>query len=189
MNPTGPPIDCCISSRDTWAFIWSARRPYEQPLRLSELRGRHRSTFTLGFFDGSGDLEQLSERLAAYGITAEEYVAAIELSAGRSSGHAPLADRLSALHDVLFDGSDDANAPSDATDFRTEQGLDTEVADPYLHIIETGMCADVPADILAEFDAIQSPVFGEDELAVVPADRLEAMILVVEQRGFTVVRD
>ena len=119
----------------------------------------------------------------------EDYVGAIESAVNRMSAGPEVAARLAALHDVEFEGDDDKNAPSDSTDFRSEDELDNEVEDPYTHTIETRMCDDVPADILKAFDAIQSPIFVDYKSASVQAERLDEVIAALEARGFSVLRE
>jgi len=137
----------------------------------------------------SGDLEMLAERLETWDLSLNDYIAAIEQAAERTPTSPNLGERLADLNDVDFDGDDDANAPSDSTNFRSEYELDNEVEDHFTHTLETRMCEDVPADILNAFDAVQNPMFVDYQIAFVPAERLDAMISALEARGFTVIRD
>ena len=136
----------------------------------------------------SGDLEMLTDRLGPWDLSLSDYIAAIEQAAERTPTSPDLGERLAALDDVDFDGDDDANAPSDSTNFRSEYELDNEVEDHFTHTLETRMCDDVPADILIAFDALQNPMFVDYQIAFVPAERLDAMISALEARGFTVIR-
>lgn len=137
----------------------------------------------------SGDLEMLAERLETWDLSVNDYIAAIEQAAGRTPATPDLGERLAALNDVDFDGDDDANAPSDATNFRSEYELDNEVEDHFTHTLETRMCDDVPADILHAFDAVQNSMFVDYRSAFVTAERLDDMIVALEARGFTVIRN
>lgn len=137
----------------------------------------------------SGDLEMLAERLETWDLSLNDYIAAIEQAAGRTPTSPDPSERLAALNDVDFDGDDDANAPSDSTNFRSEYEIDNEVEDHFTHALETRMCEDVPADILNAFDAVQDPMFVDYQIAFVDAERLADMISALEARGFTVIRD
>lgn len=137
----------------------------------------------------SGDLEMLAERLENWDLSLNDYVAAIEQAAGRTPTSQDLGERLATLNDVDFDGDDDANAPSDSTNFRSEDELDNEVEDHFTHTLETRMCEDVPVDILNAFDAVQASMFVDYQAAFVTAERLDDMIGALEARGFTVIRD
>ena len=135
----------------------------------------------------SGELDLLRERLSDYDLSLDAYMATIERSAGRVPAGPDPQERLAALDDVEFDGDDEANAPSDSDDFGSE--TDDEVEDHYMHMIETAMCEDVPADILDAFDARITPMFVEYEMAAVEAERLDEMIAALEARSFTIVRE
>lgn len=137
----------------------------------------------------SAELDILEERLGNYDLNVEEYIAVIERSAGRVPASSDLRERLAALDDIDFDGDDEANAPSDADDFRSEYEIDNEVEDHYMHTIEQGMCSDVPADVLDAFDAWITPMFVDDRMAAVEAERLDDMIEVLKGRSFVIIRD
>ena len=137
----------------------------------------------------SGDLEMLAERLETWDLSLNDYIAAIEQAAGRTPTSPHPGERLAALNDVDFDGDDDANAPSDSTNFRSAYELDNEVEDRFTHTLETRMCDDVPADILSAFNAVQEPMFVDDEIAFVDPERLDDITSALEARGFTVIRE
>ena len=127
--------------------------------------------------------------MSDYDLSLDAYLSAIERSAGRVPAGTDLGQRLAALGDVDFDGDDEANAPSDSDDFRAEYEIENEVEDHYMHTIETGMCEDVPADILDAFDAWIEPMFVDYETAAVDAERLDEMIEALEARSFIIIRD
>jgi len=135
----------------------------------------------------SAEISELAYRLSDWDISLEAYAAAIERSAGRQ----PAADqdgsqRLAALHDVDFDGDDEANAPADSTDFRSDSELDNDVEDVRMSTIEQGMCDDVPADVLRQFAALQNPMFVEAQLGAVDDEHIDAIVAVLRDRGFTI---
>jgi hypothetical protein len=141
----------------------------------------------------SGDVNELQDRLERNCDGAvENYVAAIELSAGRTPAADDLAVRLKALDDVDFDGDDEF--PSDATDFRPEWEIEEAPAEEWrgYNVIAKAMSDDVPKDIFNEFAADSygdSPVFSGHIDSHVDADRLEAMIAALEARGYVIIRD
>lgn len=137
----------------------------------------------------AGQIGMLVERLESWDISVDDYVAAIERSAGRTSGGLSISERLEAVGDVDFDGDDDANAPDDTTNFRPDHEIENEVEDHFAHTLETGMADDVPDDILQTFDAIHQPMFSTSPIASVQEDRLEEMIEALQWRGYTIVRD
>ncbi len=58
-----------------------------------------------------------------------------------------------------------------------------------MHVIETSMGEDVPADVLSEFGSQESPMFVEYVVDLVTEENLDAMIAALEARGYTIVRD
>ena len=136
----------------------------------------------------SGDSALLADYLVDY-LTLEAYAEAIERSAQRAAASSDIDHRLAALHDVDFDGDDDANAPADADQFRSEHELEQEVEDHYALTLATGMCDDVPEDILSAFEAYENLMFVDYMSASVEDGKLVEMISALEARGFTVIRD
>ena len=141
----------------------------------------------------SGDIDELQNRLDRHCDGAvEDYVAAIERSAGRTPAADDLAARLEALDDVDFEGDDEM--PSDATDFRPEWEIEEAPAEEWrgYNVIAKAMSDDVPEDIFNEFAVDSygdSPVFSGRIDSHVDADRLEAMIAALEARGYVIIRD
>jgi hypothetical protein len=142
----------------------------------------------------SGDLSELADRPDRHydGASAENYVAAIERSAGTVPTTDELNARLKAVEDVDFGGDDDF--PSDDTDFRPEWEADEAPAEEWrgYSVIANAMSDDLPADIFKEF-AIDSygdsPGFSGKIDSHVDVDRLEPMIAALEARGYVVIRD
>lgn len=137
----------------------------------------------------SGDLAQLAERLEGWDLSLDDYVSVIERAAERPGSSADLADRLAAVADVDFAGDDDANAPADHTDFRSEHERESEVEDVYMSIIEGAMLGDVPEDVLQTSCRTQSPRFSDGPLSRVEPEQLDEMITALEARGYTVINE
>jgi hypothetical protein len=142
---------------------------------------------TFGELRRSGVLDLLAERLESWELTVDGYVDAIERAAGRAPVAQDLAERLAALHDVDFDGDDDA--PADDDDVRALHEIDNEIADVFAHTVQTRMLDDVPAELLHEFDAVRSPMFVDHRIGVIDPDRLDEVIAALAARGVTVHRN
>jgi hypothetical protein len=139
----------------------------------------------------SDDLDMLSDHLRNHDVTLEEYAASIERAASMPTFVGPIEDRFAALISVDFSGDDDDNTPRDDDDFRSQAELDNEVADEnvFMHAISTAMAGDVPADLIEEFGTSDSPMFVEYTITYVDEEHLEPLIVALEARGYTVVRD
>jgi hypothetical protein len=139
----------------------------------------------------SDDLDMLSDYLRDYDVTLEEYAASIERATSMSAFVGSTEDRFAALISVDFSGDDGDNTPSDDDDFRSQAEVDSEVADEnvFMHAISTAMADDVPADLIDEFGTQVSTVFVEYTITYVDEEHLEPLIVALEARGYTVVRD
>lgn len=139
----------------------------------------------------SGDLGMLSDYLRNYDVTLDEYAASIERSASMPTFVGSIGDRFNELMSVDFSGDDGDNTPGDGEGFRSQAELDDEVSEEnvYAHAIEIGMADDVPADLIDEYGASDSPMFVEYTITYVDEEHLEPMIAALEARGYTVVRE
>jgi hypothetical protein len=139
----------------------------------------------------SDDLDMLSDYLRDYDVTLEEYAASIERAASMPTFVGSIEDRFAALVSVDFGGDDGDNTPSDDDEFRSQDELDSEVADEnvFMHAISTAMAEDVPTDLINEFGTQVSPMFVEYTVTYVDEEHLEPLIVALEARGYTVVRD
>ena len=139
----------------------------------------------------SDDLDMLSDYLRDYDVTLEEYAASIERAASMPTFFGSIGDRFASLVSVDFSGDDDDNTPSDDDDFRSQDELDSEVADEnvFMHAISTAMADDLPADLIDELGTQISPMFVEYTITYVDEEHLEPMIAALEARGYTVVRE
>lgn len=157
--------------------------------------------FDFGDLRRSGDLDQLSDRLdqLCQG-TVDEYVEAIERSAGREPKGDELVERLAALDDVVFDGVPEEECdPSGGCQFLPADDdelfeLDDEPAPEFrgYAIIAKAMSDDIPIDIFKEFcESVygNSPAFSGHIDDRVEAERLPALVAALESRGYTVVAD
>lgn len=139
----------------------------------------------------SDDLDMLSDYLRDYDVTLEEYAASIERAASMPTVVGSIEERFAALISVDFGGDDGDNTPSDDDDFRSQAELDSEVSDEnvFMHAISTAMADDVPADLIDEFGTSDTPMFVEYTITYVDEEHLEPLIVALEARGYTVVRD
>jgi len=147
----------------------------------------------------SGDLDQLEELLDGYyGVTLEQYAAAIEAAAGRSAGGGDIAARLAALDDIDFGGVETAtdeydNLPADDHDFREDQVAWDEPVVRYWDVICQATPTSLPSDLAARYCsdhyATGSPGSSGDLMGswVDPA-RLDELIAELEARGYVVHR-
>lgn len=156
-----------------------------------------------GYLRRMGGVDELADRLAGFGeASVEEYVTAIERSAGRAPTSEDLAERLAAVADVSFDGLDADGfdpeggryLPADDDDFRTSWEIEEAPAEEYrgYELIATAMSNDIPPDVFEEFAESRygdSPVFSGHIDDSVPAEQLDALIAVLETRGYTVIRE
>ena len=156
-----------------------------------------------GDLRSDGGIDELRDRLAnLFDVSVEEYVAAIEQSAGRQPVSDDIAGRLAAVADVSFDGrtgdgSDSENGrdlPADDDDFRSDWEIEEAPAEEYrvYQIIAQAMSHDIPSDVFKEFAESHygnSPAFSGHIDDNVSAADLDALIAALEARGYTVIRD
>lgn len=150
-----------------------------------------------------GEIDVLEQRLEDNGeATLDEYVSAIEESAGQEPVGTTLTERLANLVDVIFDGlTEDEFDPDEGLRFIPGDDDDCGVFDPSedpaeefrgYELISKAMSNDIPPDLLAEFGSStygNSPAFSGHIDDRVEAERLDDLISALEARGYTVVRD
>jgi hypothetical protein len=157
--------------------------------------------FDFGDLRRSGDLDELENQLDQLCCaTAEEYVAAIERSAGREPASRDMMERLAALDDVVFDGVPEEECdPSEGCDFLPADDTELLVPDDTpapefrsYDIIAKAMSGDIPSDIFEEFcqsTSGNSPAFSGHIDDRVDAERLPALVAALQARGYTVIED
>ena len=139
------------------------------------------------------DLEELAERLGSYGpVELLDYVEAIEQSVGWEPAGNNHAERLAALVDVVFDGTDEF--PADGEEFRPDWEAE-DMADESLRgyaLSATSMSSDIPEDLFRKFASStngSSPAFSGRIDDHVAEEQIDGLIAALEARGYTVTQD
>lgn len=162
--------------------------------RAAEVAAQPGPPATFGELRRADDIDELEKRISQF-ADVDEYVAAIERSAGRQRSSDQLEARLAALVDVEFEGADSDSAgylPSDAA--RTlddEEWAFDQPASRFWRILQSATRSDVPDDLFRQFcEERDQGRPGGDFLGYGVRDGLlDALVAALEQRGHRVVRD
>jgi len=162
--------------------------------RAAEVAAQLGTPATFGELRRADNLDELERRISQF-AEIDEYVAAIERSAGRQRSSDQLEERLAALVDVDFEGaeSDDLGyLPGDAASTLDDEewALD-QPASRFWNVLQSATRSDVPDDLFRQFcEARDSGRPGGDFLGYGVRDGLlDALVAALEQRGYRVVRD
>lgn len=144
------------------------------------------------------NIEELPDRLDSLSAgDINEYITAIEKSAGRQPVSADLVERFTAVRDVLFEGCPGSDGkedfPADSQEFRSDWEETEAPAEEFrgYDIVSKAMSSHIPRDLFERFAGSNygnSPVFSSHIDDHVSNENLDALIAALEARGYTVIR-